>query len=251
MISQCPHCSAALKFSPAHTEKLNQALAKLSEGRFLKFACPKCKKPIELDKAGEAKGKAPAAPTAPAPDAAAAARPVNADTGAPIVPPDAPDVSWLREGEQEEEEEILDDVPTAMVLVKDPAILAPVTEALQAHKFQIFRPESVDEAIDSMRFKNYAVVVYAGEFGEGDLANQDFHKYMANMSMNKRRKMFYLLIGPGFKTLYDLQALTLSANMVVNTKEVSFMNRLLKKGLKDYEGLFMPYITMLKQHGKN
>lgn len=247
MISQCPHCSAALKFSPAHTEKLKQALAKLPEGRFLKFACPKCKVPIELYKDGTPRTRAARDTKTAVPETKTAQNPA---TAAQVVPPPAPDISWLSEEEQEEEQ-VLDDVPTALVLLKDPTVLAPVTEALQANKFQIYRPESVDEAIESMRFKNFAVVVYAGEFGDGEAASQDFHKYMSNMSMNKRRNMFYVLIGSSFRTLYDLQALTLSANLVVNTNEVPMMNRLLKKGLKEYEGLFAPYISMLKTHGKN
>ena len=68
--------------------------------------------------------------------------------------------------------------------------------------------------------------------------------------MGKRRYMIYVLIGPEFNTLYDLQALAYSANMVVNDKDADKMKTIWKKGKNDYDELFNPFITILKSHGK-
>lgn len=250
MISQCPHCKQSLRFSEAHQEKLNSALARLTPGKYLKFGCPKCKTPIELNKDGAPKGSETPAAKPPNETGPGQTAEKAAAAEAAITPPPVPDISWLSEAEREETE-MLDDVPTAMVLIRDAGMKDAVVKSLEENQFQIYIPEGTDEAIESMRFKEYAVVAYGSDYAPGPLADQDFHKYMALMSMKKRRKMFYILIGPDFKTLYDLQALTLSANLVVNSREVAFMPRLLKKGLKDYDDLFAAYITMLKQHGKN
>ena len=67
--------------------------------------------------------------------------------------------------------------------------------------------------------------------------------------MTQRRSIYYVLIGPDFHTLYDLEALSNSANLVVNESELGQFDLILKKGLQDYDDLFGLYIKMLKEHG--
>lgn len=216
--------------------KFEQALAKLPENRTLKFGCPKCKTPIELDKEG---GLAEKRQTP------------NSRPGQPAVhPPDAPDIGWLSMG-KEDEAEILDDVPTAMVLTKNKAIQTRITRELEKKEFQIHRPGTVHEAIDSLRFREYVVVAYSADYEQGPLEVHDFHKFMSGMNMNKRRKIFYILLGKQVQTLYDLEALTLSCNLLVNHRELPFFDKVFKKGFKAYESLFTSYMSMLQQHGKS
>ena len=245
MIEQCPHCRMALKFSQPHRDKLAAALENLPPGRSLKFSCPGCKRPIELDKSGEPvlRKKDPEAVNTKdaGPDAPAAC---------PVAPPGAPDMSWLEQGEALEEE-MPEDMPTAMVLVDDPGLREKVATGLKENQYQIFEPENTDAAVESMRFRAFDVVVFYSRYGGQSFETQDFHRFMAAMSMKKRRKIFYVLLGPEFQTLYDLQALTNSANLVVNPAQAGHFSILVKKGYREYEDLFGPYRTMLKQYGKN
>jgi len=55
-----------------------------------------------------------------------------------------------------------------------------------------------------------------------------------------------VLIGKGFSTLYDLEALSYSANVVVNDSEIEHIDIILKKGMQDYLELFGPYIESLR-----
>ena len=236
MISQCPHCSTMLRFSEAHSQKLSQALGALGPGRTLKFACPKCKISIELNREGN-----PSGPTEPEKKEA-----VNVS----VLPPQAPDISWLRSGEIRESD-VLEDVPTAMVLIQDPSIREKVSQGLGENQYQIYIPQNIDQAINSMRFKEYAVVAFFDEYDGKPLEEQDFHAFMMQMSMAKRRNIYYILVGDSLHTLFDLEALTLSANLVVNVNEIDHISLLLKKGLKDYESLFSPYMATLKLHGKS
>ncbi len=50
------------------------------------------------------------------------------------------------------------------------------------------------------------------------------------------------MIGSRFHTLYDLEALCESVNVVVNTADTRFLNIIIHKGLKDYEKLFGSFI---------
>ena len=236
MISQCPHCSTMLRFSEAHSQKLSQALGALGPGRTLKFACPRCKISIELNQEGNVPG-----PTEPEKKDA-----VNVS----VLPPQAPDISWLRSGDITESD-VLEDVPTAMVLIPDTSIREKVSQGLGENQYQIYIPQNIDQAINSMRFKEYSVVVFFDEYDGKPLEEQDFHAFMMQMSMAKRRNIYYILVGDSLHTLFDLEALTLSANLVVSVNEIDHISMLLKKGLKDYESLFSPYMATLKLHGKS
>ncbi len=242
MISECPNCNQPLRFSDAHKQKLATAIEKLAPGRTLKFGCPKCKKPIALGPNGQPVSREKT--------------PVTAPTGTqhpsrvPVDPPEPQDIGWLSSGELNEDQ-IVNNIPTAMVLMPEDVTKQTVIKNLEEQKYQLYFPKTVDEAINSMRFRDFAVVVYHSEYETSPLKTQDFHQFMIQLSMSKRRSIYYILIGPKFQTLFDLEALTNSANLVVNTREAEYLSTILKKGSADYEELFKPYSTLLKKHGKN
>jgi hypothetical protein len=59
-----------------------------------------------------------------------------------------------------------------------------------------------------------------------------------------------VLIGEQFETLYDLQALTNSVNLVVNDNEVRYIGTVLKKAIPEFETLFGPLMEELQIVGK-
>ncbi len=73
---------------------------------------------------------------------------------------------------------------------------------------------------------------------------------MRVMNMSRRRYIFYVLIGEQFDTLYDLQALAYSANLVVNDHEIPFIGTVLKKAIPEFETLFGPLMEELQVVGK-
>ena len=70
------------------------------------------------------------------------------------------------------------------------------------------------------------------------------------MNMSRRRYIFYVLIGEQFETLYDLQALANSVNLVVNDTDVPFIGTVLKKAIPEFETLFGPLMEELHVVGK-
>ncbi len=84
----------------------------------------------------------------------------------------------------------MDDVPTAMILINDPAVRQQVSDVLEERNLQIHCPENVDDAISGQRFKTFDVVVYSAEYEDGPADTHDFHKFMSGMSMKRRRNIF-------------------------------------------------------------
>jgi len=227
MISNCPHCRVALKFNEPQRAKLEQALNALEPGKKLTIQCQQCKKKIPLN----ADKKAP--PTA---------------AGA-VKPPAPPDLEWLKTGRFEEEEKV-EDVPMALVLHPDPTAMQKVQAAMESVGYRVLTAGSVEEAIEQMRFINFACVAFHADFEAGGLDNSMFHSYMRRMAMERRRYIFYILFGPQFHSLYDMEALACSANLVVAEQDLKYFDIMLRKAIPAYEELFGPILEELGSYGK-
>lgn len=225
MISSCPHCRKKLNFSEDQIEKLNNAMANLAAGKRLKFPCPHCRQSIELLKEEE-REKSSQTPE--------------------VQPPSPPDLNWLKQENITAHQDI-EDIPRALILIREENISNIVETLLEKMGYQIEKPENSTEAIDTMQAADFGLIVLHTGF-DGSLASSAFHDYMEWLEMRRRRNIFYTLIGPELTTLYNIEALTYSANLVVNDKDIGEIGVIIKKGLHDYEALFGPYLAAMKRY---
>ncbi len=58
--------------------------------------------------------------------------------------------------------------------------------------------------------------------------------------------MYYAIVGPNLHTLYNLEALSLSANLVINDQDLQYLEKILYIGFRDYENLFRPLLDTLR-----
>jgi hypothetical protein len=224
MISSCPHCKQTLKLGDAQQAKLKKALDALEPGKKLTIKCPSCNKGISLDSKD------------------------MASTGC-VKPPAPPDLSWLKEGNLQDDK--IGDVPMALVLYPQNEKLEIVRDALEQVGYQIIVAENVEQAMERMRFVSFACVVLHSKFDGPNLEESSFHKYMRDMTMQRRRYLFYILIGPEFHTLYNLQALAYSANLVINEEDLYHMGVAMRKAIPQYEEVFGPFMEELASSGKS
>ena len=235
MLTSCPHCHAALHFTEGKTAKIRATLESLQEGKVLKLSCPQCKEAIPIDRGGN-----------PVTEhvAASPSRPAKR-----IEPPAPPDLSWLASGEFESRD-FVEDVPKVLLLISDEGLRDVIGETFSDIGYMPFLESDVEAAMDRMRFESFKGVVYHTSFEGKALSEAVFHQHMANMAMSHRRYIYYILLGPELHTLYDLEALALSANLVVNDRDVTKFELILRKGLTEYEMLFGPYLNAMREYGK-
>lgn len=234
MISTCPHCAKDFNFNEAQQEKIEAALGTLKGGT-LKLKCPRCFEPVELSSDGMLA------------DWRLAASSLTKGRSGPE-PPAPPDIEWLTKGIFKEDERIRD-IAKALVLIEPGEVRAKVMGALVESFYQPVSVDTVEEAMAQLRMVQYDTVVLHSRFAGIKLRKSEVHDYMMKMPMAQRRYMFYILVGQEFHTLYTLEALANSANLVVNDRDVDHFKNLYKRGKVDYEELFGPYIKILKETG--
>lgn len=230
MVSICPYCNQALNLNEAQQEKVEAALGQLTTG-VLKMGCPHCRKIMQL------RGDGSLLPQDQVPDVGTK-RPEK---------PAYPDISWLASGMYHEQKNI-EDIPKVLLVMPDGIEKETISQVFEDIGYQVESAESSSDAIAKMRFVTFESVVLHSTM-EGSLAKATLHNEMRAMSMDKRRYIYYILVGPEFHTLYDLEALSNSANLVINDNEIKNFGIILRKGLRDYDELFGPYMSALKEFG--
>lgn len=166
-----------------------------------------------------------------------------------VIPPQPPDLSWLRT-EGCEEQERAEDIPTALVLMGDEAKGEDLFSDLQALGYRVETADTPAEALTKLKFTDFAAIVMHAEFEKDLFAESALHRYLTWLPAAKRRTIFYILVGPDFHTLYNLEALALSANLVVNDADVKHLKTILRKSFREYEELFGPLVQALAACGK-
>lgn len=220
----CQNCSKKLKLN----NKIKNKIKRLAAGETLRLSCPQCKEAIMLSSDN-----------------------LKSSTAQPpstIKPPSPPDISWLKEGTFEEEE-VVEDIPQTLILMKPDEKRDQVSKSVESIGYQASFAESDEEAMEKMQFVNYASVILHTDFEKGTLEESTFHQFMRDMPMLKRRFVFYILIGKDFSTLYDLQALACSANLVVNDQEIPELLTILRKAIPRYEELFGSLMSEISAYG--
>lgn len=226
MLTHCPFCQRSLQLTDEQRSRLELALSQLAPGKLLAMKCPICRSAITLDASG-------LPPQGPA----------NA-----VLPPPPPDLEWLTSGRYQGEEKV-EDVPMALILAPPGDQRQRIGEALEAVGYQVFLADTGVDALERMRFVNYSCVAFQ-ENMEGTLAQSTFHAHMRGLAMDRRRYIFYILIGDTFHTLYNLEALASSANLTVNTADLPYLDIVLRKSIPAYEELFGPFLEELSAYGK-
>jgi len=167
-----------------------------------------------------------------------------------LQPPDPPDTDWLKDG-LFDDEEVVSDIPQALVLMKQGQGREQVSSSLVGLGYRVDEVEDSDEAVKKLQFINYSCVVLHDGVAAGGIENSPFHRFVCTMEMSRRRYILYVVIGDAMKTFYDMQALASSANLVVNDVDIPHFGVILRKAIPEYEALFGPYMDELKIQGKN
>lgn len=233
----CPKCGKQLKLS----DKFRESLQRLKPDQKARVKCTHCGEPFAIDASMLHGGPTPASQ---------GVRPVASKARRiQVKPPEPPDVSWLQEGVFDDQE-VVEEIPLALVLIPENCGAKEVIKAVQEIGYRAEVATSAKAALEKMEFVNYSGVILHTEFEPGGLQNSVFHKFMSAMNMTKRRYIFYVLIGKDLHTLYDLEALAYSANIVVNESDIPHFGTVLRKAIPEYEGLFGPLMEELRVLGR-
>ena len=113
----------------------------------------------------------------------------------------------------------------------------------------VFTPNTRD-AIGKLRFHHFDLIILADGFDNQLLDQSVIVNYLNRLSMPVRRKIFLALISDNFKTMDNMMAFAMSANVVINFKDIEKLHLILKKAVSENERFYKVFLDTLVETGK-
>lgn len=145
--------------------------------------------------------------------------------------------------------EYYEDVKLALVMA-DENLNRVIKPAVEEQKYKFITAPNIREALLKLRYHHFDLIVLAEGFDGQEINGGPIMNYLNHMSMSGRRRIFVALISEKYKTMDEMMAYSLSANMVVNTREILSLSILLKRGLQEYEQFYKVFMDILQEEGK-
>lgn len=206
---------------------------KIPLGKTASFLCPKCKSKITVT-SGQ----------------------MLEDTGFDFSNDGGPDFSADDTGGDEYE---VDDRPfefaeeegkTVLVCEADQSLkdetINPVLEFMEYHITEV---DSVRNAIKKMRYHDYDMLVVNDEFDSKSPESNGVMVYLERLEMITRRNIYVIMLTRRFRTMDNMMTLHNSANLIVNMKDINDFDKILGRGLSDYEIFYRVFKESMKNVG--
>jgi predicted Zn finger-like uncharacterized protein len=139
---------------------------------------------------------------------------------------------------------------TALVCEPNPLVRKTITDSLDELDYQITEAESTRDALKRMRYHNYDLFVINENFDSDSPEANGILLYLERLSMIVRRNMFVALISDRFRTMDNMMALNKSANLVINSKNIADIGKILSRGITDNEYFYRIFKSTLKEVGR-
>jgi predicted Zn finger-like uncharacterized protein len=206
---------------------------KIPKGQAFSVACPKCHNKISVDSEADA-SSAPAAEPKPATE-----KTLLDEVGAGSYDADEKPFDFLEEGAK-----------TALLCEQDVGLQAKLKTALQNMGYNTTVPTSAREVLKQMRFHVFDIVVLNERFDTPNPDTNNVLRYLDQLPMSTRRHIFVTLVTDRFRTMDNMVAFNKSVNMVVNQKNIDDFEKILRRGVADYEAFYRVFKEALTKTGK-
>ena len=207
----CENCQSKFKI-PDET---------IPRGKSATLPCPKCKKTISI-KASEA---------------------TNAATDGEVDSV-AAEFDFEEDGFETSEKPfdfIEEEGKIALVCESDTVVRDGLVRALELLEYHVSEAKGNRDALRSLRYKAYDLVVVDEYFGTKDPERNGVLIYLERLHMDVRRNMFIALISDRFRTMDHMMAFCKSVNLVINKKNINDAEKILSRNITDYEMFYRIY----------
>jgi DNA-directed RNA polymerase subunit RPC12/RpoP len=141
-------------------------------------------------------------------------------------------------------------VKTALLCEPDAASQTKIKTGLYNMDYHITAPRLPKDALKQMRFHVFDIVVLNERFGTQTPDMNPVLKYLDRLNMSIRRNIFVTLITNRYRTMDNMAAFNKSVNLIVNLKNIDEIEKILRRGIADYEAFYRVYKRALLKTGR-
>ena len=111
-------------------------------------------------------------------------------------------------------------------------------------------PSSTRDALQRIRVTLFNVILLDESYDGQNLNENSILRFLQPMDMTTRRRIFMALFGNDFQTLDDMTAYSLSVNAVINKADEGQFQKILQRGLAQYDRFYKVYFEVMREMGK-
>ncbi len=203
---------------------------KIPKGKTAVLNCPKCKNKISI------------------PAASAGSEPLDLDVRGSAVYGDNGFDTY--DASEKPFDFIEEEGKTALICESDPAIQKMLKETLELMEYHTTNSENIRDALTKMRYHNYDLILVNENFDAPNPDENAVLSYLERQSMAVRRYILVVMISDRFRTMDNMMAFSKSVNMIINTKNISDIEKILKRGIADHDFSYRVFKDAMKEAGR-
>jgi predicted Zn finger-like uncharacterized protein len=129
----------------------------------------------------------------------------------------------------------------ALICETDPVIRKNAADVLTLMEYHVTTAQDPRDALKKIRYQNYDVIVVDEAFGTDNPDTNGVLIYLERLPMDTRRNMFVAMVSDRFRTMDYMMAFNKSVNLIINKKNSVEIDKILSKGLTDYDMFYRIY----------
>jgi predicted Zn finger-like uncharacterized protein len=142
-----------------------------------------------------------------------------------------------------------EEAKTAIVCENDAKVLKAILPVLDIMEYSTSVAENLRDALRKMKYHNYDMVLVNETFDAGDPDTNGILIYLERMLMEIRRNMFVGLLTRRYRTMDRMAAFLKSVNITINVADVDKIDRILSRGINEYDLFYAIYKDSAKKLG--
>jgi predicted Zn finger-like uncharacterized protein len=139
---------------------------------------------------------------------------------------------------------------TALLCEANSEVRKKISSVLGFMEYHITEAENTRDALKKFRFHVYDLVILNENFDTRMPDSNGILIYFARAHMAARRNMYVVLLSNRFRTMDNMVTLQKSVNLVINLKDIEDIEKILKRGISEYEFTYRIYQESLKNAGR-
>jgi predicted Zn finger-like uncharacterized protein len=139
---------------------------------------------------------------------------------------------------------------TALACESDPAMLKKIVDTLNLLEYHVTVSESGRDALKKMRYHQYDLVVINEAFHCTGPDTNMVLLYLERLNMSARRDIYVTMISSQYRTMDQMMAFRHSVNLIVNSKNIDDIGKIIQRGLTDHEFFYRVFKDTLKEVGR-
>ena len=135
---------------------------------------------------------------------------------------------------------------TALVCVDEPEIQRAIIDQITTLDYKIHTGLFVDDVLLKIKAHNYEVIVIDENFNGSLLTSSPLLAEVMHLPANSRRNQFVVLIGLGFTTNDEMEAFSLSVNLVCNVADIKNLRPVLRRAIVRHKEFYTHFAATYK-----